>query len=70
MFDLSKPIDINTIIVVVAFIAGGMMFVANTNAQMAAVRQEVRDQGESMKTLTQRIDTLFLTQRQTVRSGE
>lgn len=69
MFDFQKPIDLNTIIIIVAFIGGGMMFVANTNAEMSAVRQEVRDQGDTMRTLTQRIDTLFLTQRQTAVKG-
>lgn len=60
VFDFTKPIDLNTILVLVGFLGGGMYFVAETKAELASTRTEMRDLKDGVFALTNRVDTLFL----------
>lgn len=64
VFDFSKPIDLNTLIVLLGFLGGGAMFVASTRADIAEVKATLSMQGTALDKLGNRIDTLFALQRQ------
>lgn len=61
--NLRKPLDLNSVVILIGFIFGGAMFAANVNAKLDVFANQFqnfqRDTSDQFKSLTTRIDGIY-----------